>query len=63
MRQGPAFGFLRLGERDAAKRDMCSKPLTAKSRFRAEEAQRDGTLILLESSSTYPEKSLGRTHK
>jgi hypothetical protein len=29
-------------------RDPCLKPLTPKSRSRAEEAQRDGTLILLE---------------
>jgi hypothetical protein len=31
-----------------AKSDMCSKPLNQKSRGRAEQAQRDGTLILLE---------------
>jgi hypothetical protein len=30
------------------RKDPCSKPLTAKSRSRAEEAQQDGTLILLE---------------
>jgi hypothetical protein len=30
------------------RRDPCSKPLTVKSRSRAEEAQQDGTLILLE---------------
>jgi hypothetical protein len=31
-----------------AKREQCSKPLTATSRSRAEEAERHGTLILLE---------------
>jgi hypothetical protein len=31
-----------------AKMQQCSRPLTPKSRFRAEEAQHDGTLILLE---------------
>src|SRR6202046_3274131 len=36
------------GDHYMARRDPCSKPLTAKSRFRAEEAQQDGTLILLE---------------
>jgi hypothetical protein len=35
-------------EVSVAKRGRCSKPLTPKSRFRAEEAQHDGTLILLE---------------
>ena len=30
------------------RKDPCSKPLTAKSRSRAEEALHDGTLILLE---------------
>jgi hypothetical protein len=30
------------------KRDICSRPLTLKSRFRAEEAQSDGSLISLE---------------
>ena len=29
-------------------RNLCTKPLTAKSRSRAEEAVREGTLILLE---------------
>jgi hypothetical protein len=57
MRQGPVFRTNTVtllnecfgpGERHVAKRDMCSKPLSAKSHFRAEEAQRDGTLILLE---------------
>ena len=33
---------------DMVRRDPCSKPLSAKSRSRAEEAQQDGTLILLE---------------
>jgi hypothetical protein len=36
------------GERDMTKRTQCSKSLTEKSRSRADEAQRDGTLILLE---------------
>ena len=35
------------GDRHVA-RDQCSKPFTEKSRSRAEEAQREGTLILLE---------------
>lgn len=41
--------MLRFRDRHMANREQCSKPLTAKSRSRAEEAERDGTLILLES--------------
>jgi len=40
--------MLQLGHRAMRKMDICSRPLTLKSRFRAEEAQSDGSLISLE---------------